>query len=1771
MKTGLLTVQPLTHVAGGDGTSSPYNVITNGSFELWSAGISAAPTGWTIAGAGATIAREATTIKVGTYSAKLTSAVADTTLYQDAWTALGGGTIPRGKTITFGCWVWADTISRVRLRMGDGGLPATYSAYHTGDSTWQYLTVTRTLGAAVTVANIVCLIDAGTAITAYFDGAAVNEGSVPYAFSEPPMIPSAAGNVALAGHLIGGDGTTSPYNNVTNGNFETWTGLTDLLMDGGMQNWVAPWLRSNADIDDEDMADITDWSDFDGGNGVSSQVTFDSKSCMKLDAVTAGVGTAAIRRQDIGSFGARSVFSISVYCSLLGLQAADNQFVFTASNGTKTLAVQLASNGMFIFNGAAYVEVGTDIVTQGVWQEWTFDTDWTNVSVYLNGALVATVSCDYTIAGTNGLVNLVQYGTTVIGLSYIDWFTAGSDFTSPLANWTFSGASSSVSREATIFKAGTYSSKLVSAAGNDCFIAQVISSPTSYRSKTMVFAAWVYTLVPTANTLRITDSDGNTYSGSTAGTGWEYITVTRALGASITFVNVYCLAPSGTYTVYHDMATFYERLAPTGWGLTGVGASVARDEGTVKIGTYSVKVTRNGADCRLYNDIQSVNGRNIAYWKGKTLTIGGWVYATVANRAYLKIADGSGDGGVISSYHSGVAGWEYLTATKVIHATAAINLEVGGLVVTGDTSAYFDGISANEGSMPYVWNEPPVLKNSDSSVTLPAVTFAGDNVGGVFVAGPERFTNGTEFKGAASSTYPTGWSSGSTNLGTYSVVNVDSNHTHALQIAVATNYPNCGTGQVITVVVGRRYKFSFSYKRGTASGLTATLGSSAYLSTQYGAFNTTSTTWVTETIYFTATTVTVYFSIYNTSATTGLTAYVDNVSLTEEAMIVRGNIHTTGHVCSGDGSTGPHNNLYNGSFESFNSGYAQTGGPTTLLLHMDGANDTEVITDSSGRANTVTNVANAKLKTAVKQFGTASLLLNGTTQYATVPSDQKLSNGSFETWTGLTNAWLNGSFETYTTTPGAPDSWSYGQNGTGGSAAKETTEIKAGVNSCKITKSSSGDSFIDQSVSAVAYRGQKMVAGVWIKSANTFTTGAYLYFNPNGTGAVAAVGAYQNTGGWEYITAVIDIPADATTILIRLSVQSGATAVAYFDSVSGYQMLSPTDWILSGGAGATVARDEGTIKVGTYSVKLTRNGANCYINQNAWTALGGGTVPRGKTVTFGAWAYSNKANNNGTILYLSDGVSPAQATHSTTAGWEYLTATITVSNSATNLACSLYQNTYDGEAYFDGAFLTDNASANFNFGSGDFTIDTWAYFTDVTTATNRMIFSSWDASINQRAYDFYWVQSTGLLTFRYSSDGGASLFSKTAAWTPTINTWYHIEVSRSGNNLYFFVNGTQVGTTQDVTGWTLLNSDTNEIGASQTATVQGNFFIGYLDELRVSKGIARHTADFTPMTIAYANTPVSWTISGTGAEADIVTSPVKLGSYAAMLTRVGTDCYLTQDATAFLGGLATAKGKTVTFGAWVYASYTPGLNYAMIELWDNIGVQRAYHSGVVGWEYLSVTLKISSSAAFVYCYTSIKTGNTIAYFDGAMLNEGYMGYAFNDPPVMYDGNKNVPIPGNLVMSTADKGIDFSANSSAAGMTSELLNDYETGTWTPVITFGGASVGVTYDAALTVGYYTKVGNIVHVSGLLVLSSNGSSTGDACIGGLPFTINNNSAANGSPTFRCAYVTFANQLVSLGLAGTTTMALEEVTEAGVLTKLNHTDVADNASIVWSFTYRV
>lgn len=118
---------------------------------------------------------------------------------------------------------------------------------------------------------------------------------------------------------------------------------------------------------------------------------------------------------------------------------------------------------------------------------------------------------------------------------------------------------------------------------------------------------------------------------------------------------------------------------------------------------------------------------------------------------------------------------------------------------------------------------------------------------------------------------------------------------------------------------------------------------------------------------------------------------------------------------------------------------------------------------------------------------------------------------------------------------------------------------------------------------------------------------------------------------------------------------------------------------------------------------------------------------------------------------------------------------------------------------------------------------------------------------------------------------------------------------------------------------------------------------------------------------------------------------------------------------------------------------------------------------------------------------------------------------------------NVTFNDNLTQGTALEGVNFTANTHAAGMTSQLLNWYEAGAWTPT---DGSGAGLTFTGTSGNCFYTRVGNLVTCVFALVYPSTASAVG-AKIAGLPFTSKNttNSVFGG-------YLTYTNSSLSISL---------------------------------------
>lgn len=157
--------------------------------------------------------------------------------------------------------------------------------------------------------------------------------------------------------------------------------------------------------------------------------------------------------------------------------------------------------------------------------------------------------------------------------------------------------------------------------------------------------------------------------------------------------------------------------------------------------------------------------------------------------------------------------------------------------------------------------------------------------------------------------------------------------------------------------------------------------------------------------------------------------------------------------------------------------------------------------------------------------------------------------------------------------------------------------------------------------------------------------------------------------------------------------------------------------------------------------------------------------------------------------------------------------------------------------YFDGngdwlQFPSLNQTIAFN--TGDFTVECWVNF-----AANNGTYNPFVRYDGSGTFDFGYDFSVSQLKY----NGATALIA--TAWTPTVGTWYHLALSRASGSSRMFVNGTQVGTT--VTGDTN-NYATGAFKVGGSSFSSGHVMNGYIDDLRITRGFARYTANFTAPT-----------------------------------------------------------------------------------------------------------------------------------------------------------------------------------------------------------------------------------------------------------------------------------------------------------------------------------
>ena len=182
----------------------------------------------------------------------------------------------------------------------------------------------------------------------------------------------------------------------------------------------------------------------------------------------------------------------------------------------------------------------------------------------------------------------------------------------------------------------------------------------------------------------------------------------------------------------------------------------------------------------------------------------------------------------------------------------------------------------------------------------------------------------------------------------------------------------------------------------------------------------------------------------------------------------------------------------------------------------------------------------------------------------------------------------------------------------------------------------------------------------------------------------------------------------------------------------------------------------------------------------------------------------------------------------------------------TNITSTITENT--GSVFFDGNadHLKLANSTDFNYGSGDFSIEVWVYLlSSAGGADNHGIASNYITSGNRRSWLL--MLSGATPAFLASSDGtSGNLITVSSSVDVADETWTHIAVSRTGTTLTIYVNGVQQAQNSSFHSSIYSNTDDPvEIGGYNNGT---NTFEGYISNLRICKGHQVYKSNFIPPT-----------------------------------------------------------------------------------------------------------------------------------------------------------------------------------------------------------------------------------------------------------------------------------------------------------------------------------
>lgn len=161
-----------------------------------------------------------------------------------------------------------------------------------------------------------------------------------------------------------------------------------------------------------------------------------------------------------------------------------------------------------------------------------------------------------------------------------------------------------------------------------------------------------------------------------------------------------------------------------------------------------------------------------------------------------------------------------------------------------------------------------------------------------------------------------------------------------------------------------------------------------------------------------------------------------------------------------------------------------------------------------------------------------------------------------------------------------------------------------------------------------------------------------------------------------------------------------------------------------------------------------------------------------------------------------------------------------------------------GSAKFNGAsclVVNGNSPAEFNFSTGDWTIECWVYPTSAAGVQSLIIQRG---ATNQA---FWLLLDTGIPRLQ-CNQAGSTVINRVGSSALSLNSWHHVAATRSGDIFYLLADGALLSTGGATGSLDYVNTATLAFGAYPAG---GNYLNGNLDDVRITKGVARYTGAYT--------------------------------------------------------------------------------------------------------------------------------------------------------------------------------------------------------------------------------------------------------------------------------------------------------------------------------------